>query len=717
MLTAYVALVPEYPGFDLGLLMRVAAAIQKQITRDVAPIWGVSATVDPFASLEDVPIGYWPVVVTTRDLGGQDGTHLDQDGAPYALVEAEPEWSLTASHECIEMILDPFGSRTVPGTAPREDQGRAEFLVEVCDPCQGSVNAYSVNDVLVADFVTPAYFEIPSAPAALEVGAAPHARYSYSGKVARPRDVLPGGYLCWRDPLTRHWWQRSNLDGKVSDTDLGTLDVATRGHRSLREVVNSFTQHNDRLARMVPAAVADGLRKRASVGRRASQRRATSLRSHARALPPLEKTTLGPALFQTAQAARPAVTFEIEGAELDRAIAILTAKPDLPDCARVLGVLRQAKAQWARAGELAQKAPAQRAFFAAYPDGGELALVKSAMRTPLVAPHAALLMGRDLVGFGKYDELDVRWVATVWNHLFRPVVPFPVAPSPDAVVRRLEAKATIAVVGDWGTGNAAAARVADHMAQMTPTYTIHLGDVYYSGTEGEETDNLLANWPVGSSGSFALNGNHEMYSGGQGYFGVALTNEKFALQGPYSYFALANDDWVIFGLDTAYVATHFFQDGVLNAPQVDWLKALVAKGALKRADGTRKRVIVLSHHQGLELDGSKKSPDLWAQVTSALGTAPDYWYWGHLHGAAVFKPVSANGISVCARLVGHGGVPYLSDPITPALDWTEGASPADLLTDAGQSRSRNGFALLRLDGAKIVEELYDELGGRRWASG
>ncbi len=98
MLTAYVALVPEYPGFDTSLLLRVAAAIQKQVARDVAPAWEVNATVAAFASLEDVPVGYWPVVVTMRDLGGQDGTHLDADGSPYALVEAPDGGRLTASH-------------------------------------------------------------------------------------------------------------------------------------------------------------------------------------------------------------------------------------------------------------------------------------------------------------------------------------------------------------------------------------------------------------------------------------------------------------------------------------------------------------------------------------------------------------------------------------------------------------------------------------------
>jgi len=94
MITSCIAIVPEYVGFDLRELLRVSAAIQKQIVRDVSPIWGVTATVDPFERLEDVPLGYWPIILTLRDLGGQDGTHLDDGGAPYALVEARAQWSL-----------------------------------------------------------------------------------------------------------------------------------------------------------------------------------------------------------------------------------------------------------------------------------------------------------------------------------------------------------------------------------------------------------------------------------------------------------------------------------------------------------------------------------------------------------------------------------------------------------------------------------------------
>jgi hypothetical protein len=188
LIFAHVALVSEYPGLDPRSLMRVAAALQKQMLRDVMPIWNVTATVSAFERLDDVPIDYWPLIVTTRDLGGQDGSHLDEHGKPYALIEAAADWSLTASHECIEMIVDPFGNRTIAGPSPRADQGRVEFLVEVCDPCQSADNAYTVNDVLVSDFVTPAYFE----PVCAE-----SARYSFSGAVAesqrsnKPRAACP----------------------------------------------------------------------------------------------------------------------------------------------------------------------------------------------------------------------------------------------------------------------------------------------------------------------------------------------------------------------------------------------------------------------------------------------------------------------------------------------------------------------------------------------
>src|SRR5207302_7222827 len=98
MLTQHIALVPEVAGINASELARVSAALQKQMIRDLSPIWQIAATVDPFPHLEDVPVGYWPIILAFGELGTDEGVHCDRKGQPYALIEMSPSWSLTASH-------------------------------------------------------------------------------------------------------------------------------------------------------------------------------------------------------------------------------------------------------------------------------------------------------------------------------------------------------------------------------------------------------------------------------------------------------------------------------------------------------------------------------------------------------------------------------------------------------------------------------------------
>ncbi|MBV9946513.1 MAG: hypothetical protein JOZ69_06675, partial [Myxococcales bacterium] len=277
MISACIALVPEYAGFDFRELARVSAALQKQITRDVSPIWGVTATVDPFDRLEDVPLGYWPIILTLRDLAGQDGMHLDAQGSPYALVQVQAQWSLSASHECIELLVDPSGNRTVAGRSPKDD-ARVEFLLEPCDPCQSAESAYTVNDVVVSDFVTPEYY----GPVVASSG-----RHSYSGRITRGQQVLPGGCLSWREPMSGLWYQREALaDGSIRDQEVGPARATTAGQepRTLREALNAKTQHHRRIAQSASSQQVARLTDLAGRGRRASVARATSLRDILRSL-------------------------------------------------------------------------------------------------------------------------------------------------------------------------------------------------------------------------------------------------------------------------------------------------------------------------------------------------------------------------------------------------------------------------------------------------
>jgi hypothetical protein len=253
MLTRQVALVSESAQIPSGDVLKVSAALQKQATRDLAPIWEVSATVDPFDKLEDVPPGYWPMIVMD-DIGvpGAAGVHEDKDGQPFALITAGnlDTWALTASHEAIEMLVDPQGNRVVSGDSPMEGQGRVSFLVEPCDPSEAADFGYSSNGIFVSDFYTPHFFD-PVVAAGV--------RYSFTGAIKEPHQVLKGGYLSWKDPVSDHWWQEIFFGDAPSFRDIGVIDQKATGN--VRAAIDRITSQEtlNAIARGRTEAKAAGL--------------------------------------------------------------------------------------------------------------------------------------------------------------------------------------------------------------------------------------------------------------------------------------------------------------------------------------------------------------------------------------------------------------------------------------------------------------------------
>ncbi|MBI1349283.1 hypothetical protein GC163_23685 [bacterium] len=225
MLMYQLAVVSQTKSLKLSEVVKVSAALQKQVSRDFGPIWSVNSTVDAFDRLEDVPIGYWPVIVSDNiHQPGAAGVHMDKDGQPFALVQMSEEWALTASHEVLEMLADPFGNRLIAGQSPDKTQGRVEFLVEVCDPSEAREFGYTLNGILLSDFYTPKYFD-PVVAAGV--------RYSFTGAITKPRQVLKGGYLSWHDPVSDHWFQETFFRGAKSRIrDLGIMSAKNGSFRS-----------------------------------------------------------------------------------------------------------------------------------------------------------------------------------------------------------------------------------------------------------------------------------------------------------------------------------------------------------------------------------------------------------------------------------------------------------------------------------------------------
>lgn len=231
MIPIQIALISQTSQVRQNELNLIAAAIQKQITRDFSPIWQIAANISAFSELSEVPLGYYPIIIKENiNYPGAAGIHMDRNGQPYALVQSSENVPLTCSHECLEMLVDPFGNRFIASQSLMPTQGRVNYLEEVCDPSEDIEYAYTVNGIVLSDFYTPNYFD-PVVSKSI--------RYSFSGAITQPKQVLPGGYISWLEPISGEWWQATFFGNDISYRNLGKL--AKGNGKSWRELIDSKT--------------------------------------------------------------------------------------------------------------------------------------------------------------------------------------------------------------------------------------------------------------------------------------------------------------------------------------------------------------------------------------------------------------------------------------------------------------------------------------------
>ncbi len=83
---------------------------------------------------------------------------------------------------------------------------------------------------MVSDFYTPQYFDPVKSSGV---------RYSFSGQVQGPREVLDGGYLSWFDPKTRHLFQFQVEGKKKTIADKGEVPIAVDSLRAFSDRVSA----------------------------------------------------------------------------------------------------------------------------------------------------------------------------------------------------------------------------------------------------------------------------------------------------------------------------------------------------------------------------------------------------------------------------------------------------------------------------------------------
>ena len=233
-----VGLVDKTKAIDPELMQAVAAALTIQVTRDLPQFWNVQATVTYEPNASKIAAGVWPVFLVKTLPPGEGGFHLDQHNQPYAKVIASPasdEWTIDASHETLEMLVDPNGNRLQPSTSIQIENGKIvdgtgqfAYLVEACDPCEADNFAYPIQGVAVSDFLTPHFYDAVVTPGT---------RYSFTGAIKAPRQILPGGYISWVNQQTNEMQQLLWVDPTKAPK---IVNLGPASGASLREWVDNY---------------------------------------------------------------------------------------------------------------------------------------------------------------------------------------------------------------------------------------------------------------------------------------------------------------------------------------------------------------------------------------------------------------------------------------------------------------------------------------------
>lgn len=224
-------------------LQHVIRAINRQIQEDFTPYWSLHATLrlegkagrqpDRVALPEmrgDAVLYLWDKV----DLPGAEGYHeANARGIPYGFVFTElskklnEDWTVTLSHEALELIGDPHINLLVAGPHPNENRTVFHWF-EMSDAVQDET--YEIDGVRVSNFVLPLYFTPGS-----EVGSRnDFLGRQHGGKTLASFGINPGGYIGFFDPKTNKDVTFANAGDEKAMHRLQIKKAQSTGRRSYR---------------------------------------------------------------------------------------------------------------------------------------------------------------------------------------------------------------------------------------------------------------------------------------------------------------------------------------------------------------------------------------------------------------------------------------------------------------------------------------------------
>jgi len=234
-------------------------AINRQITEDFEPYWSFGATLrlegrsgakpsaQSAADLRgDAIIYLWNQADVEDALGYHD---TNNKGIPFGFVFTQlsrdlgEPWSVTLSHEVLEMIGDPQANLLVAGPHPGNPKKSVFHWFEMCDAVQAET--YLMDGVALSNFVLPLYFTGEEERGGRnDFLARPH-----KGTTLQSFSINPGGYVGFYDPETHDHDTYTFKDDTLAKQRMRIKNRARGARRSTRYKL-ALTPENKRASRL-----------------------------------------------------------------------------------------------------------------------------------------------------------------------------------------------------------------------------------------------------------------------------------------------------------------------------------------------------------------------------------------------------------------------------------------------------------------------------------
>ncbi len=219
-------------------------AINRQIAEDFAPYWNNFGVLRLEGNSSDEPdsdnpedmqgegiIYLWDKSDVPNALGYHD---INYRGIPYGFVfvdiatEIGENWTVTLSHEALELLGDRQANTLVKGPDPRDRRRNVYHWHEMCDAVQDE--HYEIDGVQVSNFVLPLYFTPDSEPGSRNDFLGTQYRKSGSRDVESLKSfgINPGGYVGFFDPASQKHLTESAPDLDDSRQEIVDENVKKR---------------------------------------------------------------------------------------------------------------------------------------------------------------------------------------------------------------------------------------------------------------------------------------------------------------------------------------------------------------------------------------------------------------------------------------------------------------------------------------------------------